>query len=333
MKNDVFGLGNALMDIQTFVSDDEIKKLDIEKGIMHLIDEDKSRQILDVISSKDAKSLPGGSCANTVSGLSLLGGKAVYTGVVSNDKYGKLYEAKLKERGVTCHIRQESEGLTGTSIILTTEDAERTMATHLGVCRHYTKDDLDLDLLFSSKIFHCTGYQWDTPSQKDAVVTAMKKAKEAGVTISFDIADPFCIERNVDEFKEIIRDYVDILFGNKEEVKILTGKNDPVEAGYEIQKMGPKVSLVKVGKDGSYIFEKGKSEPVKVDVYTPDQVLDSTGCGDIYAAGFLYGYSKEYDLTKVTKIASYFAAQIISVPGVHFESLDFNKIKSFIDTI
>ena len=174
---------------------------------------------------------------------------------------------------------------------------------------------------------HCTGYQWDTPSQKEAIEFAMTNSKKLGLKISFDIADPFCIERNVVDFKKIISEHVDVLFGNNEEVRILTGKEDPIEAGKEMRKMGAKIVIVKIGSKGSYLFYDDIVE--KIDIYTPDKVLDSTGCGDIFAGGFLYAYTKNYEIKKCVKIASYLASQIISVPGVQLEAMDYTKINTF----
>ncbi len=325
---DVFGFENALMDIQVFVPEKLLKKLNIQKGVMHLIDEKKSREILEAITKYKTISVPGGSSANTLSTLALLGGKAAYTGIVSDDFYGRLYISKIAERGVKTLITKKDYGITGTSIILTTEDAERTMNTHLGVCREYTLDDINLDILRDSKIVHCTGYQWDTAPQKEVTMFVLNEAKKLNIEVSFDIADPFCIERNVKDFKNIFSNYVSILFGNKDEATILTGKNDPVEAGKEIINMGVKIAVVKVGSKGSYIVTK--DDVIKIDIYPAEKVLDSTGCGDIYGGGFLYGYTRGYSLEKCGKIASFLASQIISVPGVQLELLDFNKIKDFI---
>ncbi len=330
-KYDVFGLGNSLMDIQAFVDENLLNKLDIKKGIMTLIDDKKSSEVLSAIDSLKPNSIPGGSTANVTRTIAMLGGKPVYTGVVSDDFYGGLYDTKVKEAGVKSLIKKKSGGMTGTSVILTTQDAERTMLTNLGICRDYSKNEIDTAVLKESNIFHTSGYKWDTPSQKEAVEFAMDFALKNNIMVSFDIADPFCIERNVSDFKKIISKYVTILFGNKEEVKILTGKDDPVEAGKEIREMGAKIVLVKVGGDGSYLFYEDKI--IKIDIYKADQVLDSTGCGDTYAGGFLYGYTNGYTLEKSAKIASYVASKIIGVAGVNYQALDFKKIKSFIDTI
>lgn len=325
----VFGIGNALMDIQAFVSDKFLKKLKISKGVMHIIEEDTSKEILNEIVSYKTISLPGGSCANTISTIACLGSKPVFTGIVGDDFYGRLYESKITGRGVKSLIRFKDIGLTGTSIILTTEDAERTMNTHLGICRELTKDDIDLNILSHSKMFYTTGYKWDTPTQKETIEFVMKSAKELGLIIGFDIADIFCIERNVKDFQRIIADYVDILFGNIDEARILTGKDDPVEAGKEIRKKGVDIVAIKAGCQGSYIFYEDVVK--KIEIFKAQKVLDSTGCGDVYSGGFLYGYCENYSIENCAKIASYVASEIISVPGVQLESLDFNKIKKFIN--
>jgi len=325
---DIFGIGNALMDIQVFIPENIIKKLKLKKGTMQLIDEAASKKILNEISNLKSVSLPGGSCANTMSTVSFLGGKPVFTGIVSDDFYGRLYASKITQRGVKSLIKVKDSGITGTSIVLTTDDAERTMNTHLGICRELSKADIDTDFLSKSKVMHTTGYKWDTESQKEAIEFAMQSSKELGLKISFDIADPFCIERNKEDFKRIISNYVDILFGNHEEVKILTGEKDPIAAGKKIIEMGAKTVLVKVGSQGSYLFYEDNIK--KIDIYKADKVLDSTGCGDIYAGGFLYGYTKGYELEKCAKIASFVASKIVSVPGVQFELLNFSEIKDFI---
>lgn len=325
----VFGIGNALMDIQAFIPEKLLKKLSIPKGIMHIIEENTSKDILNEIVAYKTISLPGGSCANTMSTIACLGGKPAYTGIVGDDFYGRLYESKIVERGVRSLIRFKDIGLTGTSIILTTEDAERTMNTHLGVCRELTKDDINLEILSQSKILYTTGYQWDTRNQKETIEFVMSSAKELGLIISFDISDPFCIERNVKDFNRIITDYVDIFFGNIEEAKILTGYDDPIKAGELIRKKGVDIVVIKVGSQGSYIFYEDKVK--KIDIYTPEKVLDSTGCGDVYSGGFLYGYCENYAIEKCAQIASYVASRAVSIPGVQLELIDFNKVKEFIN--
>lgn len=329
MAIDVFGLGNTLVDIQTFIDDKLLRKLKITKGIMTLIDEKQSREVLTAIADLKTKYVPGGSCGNSISMIAMMGGKAVYSGVVADDIYGRLYENKISERGVKSMLRFADTGLTGTSIVLTSPDAERTMLTHLGVCEEFTKSDLNIEALADSAIFHTTGYEFDTPLQKEALIEAMKMMKKNGKKVSFDIADPFCIERNRDELKAVINEYVDILFGNFEEMKILTGCSDPIEAGKQIRaESDVSICLVKVGGSGSYAFFDDTY--VQIPVYPAEKVLDSTGCGDIYAGGFLYGYTSGYGIEKSAHIASYLASKIIAVAGVALEKFNMEEIKSFI---
>lgn len=329
MAIDVFGLGNTLVDIQTFIDDKLLRKLKITKGIMTLIDEKQSREVLTAIADLKTKYVPGGSCGNSISMIAMMGGKAVYSGVVADDIYGRLYENKISERGVKSMLRFADTGLTGTSIVLTSPDAERTMLTHLGVCEEFTKSDLNIEALADSAIFHTTGYEFDTPLQKEALIEAMKMMKKNGKKVSFDIADPFCIERNRDELKAVINEYVDILFGNFEEMKILTGCSDPIEAGKQIRaESDVSICLVKVGGNGSYAFFDDTY--VQIPVYPAEKVLDSTGCGDIYAGGFLYGYTSGYGIEKSAHIASYLASKIIAVAGVALEKFNMEEIKSFI---
>lgn len=329
MAIDVFGLGNTLVDIQTFIDDKLLRKLKITKGIMTLIDEKQSREVLTAIADLKTKYVPGGSCGNSISMIAMMGGKAVYSGVVADDIYGRLYENKISERGVKSMLRFADTGLTGTSIVLTSPDAERTMLTHLGVCEEFTKSDLNIEALADSAIFHTTGYEFDTPLQKEALIEAMKMMKKNGKKVSFDIADPFCIERNRDELKAVINEYVDILFGNFEEMKILTGCSAPIEAGKQIRaESDVSICLVKVGGNGSYAFFDDTY--VQIPVYPAEKVLDSTGCGDIYAGGFLYGYTSGYGIEKSAHIASYLASKIIAVAGVALEKFNMEEIKSFI---
>ncbi len=320
-KYDVFGIGNALLDIQAFVDYDFIKNTGFDKGVMTLIDDEKGKKILEMLKDHKISKVPGGACSNTISAVGKLGGKGIFYGVVSNDEYGKTYIEKIAKNGVKSIVKTHPYGISGSSNILTTPDAERTMLTNLGISREYAIEDIDENLFLSSKIFHITGYKWDTDLQKKVIEHFLEKAKKNGMVVSFDIADPFCINRNKDDFKRIIPQYVDILFANKEEATVLSGSSDPVEAGKIIRKMGPKIVLVKVGAEGAYLFYDNAFE--KIEPYKAPKVLDSTGCGDSFAGGFLYGYTKGYTHTQSAKIANLIASQMVSVAGVDYEKIDF----------
>jgi sugar/nucleoside kinase (ribokinase family) len=319
---DVFGMGNSLIDIQAFIDDTFLSSIGVDKGIMHLIDEERSRSILKRLKNIPTEMLPGGSCANTMSTIAFLGGRPAYTGIVTDDEYGKVYEEKLTKQGVKTLTKWVKYGLTGSSIILTTPDAERTMNTHLGVCREFEKSDIDLDLLKESQVFYLTGYMWDTQEQKDTAIYAMEHAKRCGLKVSFDIADPFLVERNRGEFPHIIKEYVDILFGNAQEVMMLTDIESPLEAGKELQK-SCEIATVKIGKEGSYVI----ADNIERVASFPVDAVDSTGAGDSYAGGFLYAYCQDKSLPECARFANYTASRIVTVKGLGFHLLDQQAIR------
>ena len=320
---DVFGMGNSLVDIQAFVSNQFLDEIGVTKGIMHLIDEERSRSILKRLAQLPTEMVPGGSCANTMSAVAFLGGHPSYTGIVCNDEYGKIYESKLRGYGVNTITKWLEQGLTGSSIILTTPDAERTMNTHLGVCREFAKSDINLDLLKECKVFHLTGYMWDTDNQKETAIYAMEHAKRFGLKVSFDIADPFLVERNRGEFPHIIKEYVDILFGNSQEVMMLTDVDSPLEAGKRLQQ-NCEIAAVKIGKEGSFVI----TDSVEKVASFPVEAIDTTGAGDSYAGGFLYAYCQGRALAECGRFANYIASKIVTVKGLGFHLLDRSEIQT-----
>ncbi len=319
---DVFGMGNSLIDIQAFVDDTFLSSIGVNKGIMHLIDEERSRSILRRLDRIPTEMAPGGSCANTISTVAFLGGHPVYTGIVADDEYGRIYEDKLQGYGIKTLTKWVNYGMTGSSIILTTPDAERTMNTHLGVCREFAKGDIDLETLKKCKVFHLTGYMWDTDNQKETAIHAMEHAKSFGLKVSFDIADPFLVERNRGEFPRIIKEYVDILFGNAQEVMMLTDINSPLEAGKVLQQ-DCEIVAVKVGKEGSFVI----TDKVEKVASFPVEAIDTTGAGDSYAGGFLYAYSQNKALAECGSFANYIASSIVTVKALGFHLLDREAIQ------
>jgi len=191
------------------------------------------------------------------------------------------------------------------------------MNTHLGVCREFAKPDIDLDVLKECKVFHLTGYMWDTDNQKETAIHAMEHAKRFGVKVSFDVADPFLVERNRGEFPKIIKEYVDILFGNAQEVMMLTDVNSPLEAGKLLQQ-DCEIVTVKLGKEGSFVI----TDSVQKIASFPVEAIDTTGAGDSYGGGFLYAYSHGKDLADCAKFANYIASRIVTVRGLGFHLLD-----------
>ena len=310
---DVYGIGNPIVDILAQVEDELLDKLHLPKGIMSLVDPERSEELLGSVRLVENTIMPGGSCCNTMIGIANLGGKSAFAGVIGKDDYGLEFEKKLADFGVHSNLVRE-EGVTGTSVILITPDSERTMNTHLGVCSLLQKKHLLVNNILKSKIFHTTAYALDT--FPETTLHAMELAKEQGIMISFDLSDPFLIRAKKDELKQVIIDYADIVFLNAEEARLFTDKK-PVDALKDLSKLCD-IVVLKTGAEGSMVSERGtiiKIEPFKVDA------IDTTGAGDMYAAGFLYGITNGYSLEDSGKIASFAAAKIVEVMGAR---LDYN---------
>jgi sugar/nucleoside kinase (ribokinase family) len=309
MKIDVFGLGNPLVDILVYIDEDFLRSNQLAKGVMHLIDEEQRKKLINLISGKRTEMEAGGSCPNTISTLALLGIQSALAGKIGKDELGGVFKEKIAAKKVYSCLKTE-DGDTGTSIILITPDKERTMNTHLGVCRQYKKEDLPVEILENSSIFYFTGYMWDTENQKAATRYAIKKSKKSGVKIIFDMADPFAVNRYRDDFLAIIQSDVDIVLANAQESQILTGKN--IIGG--ARKLGELagISVVKNGAGETYIYSGG--ELITVPSYSTD-VKDTTGAGDNFSAGFIYGLTNNYSLEICGRIASFVASKTIEKIG------------------
>ncbi len=310
-KYDVFGVGNPITDILLQVEDSFISGLSLNKGIMRLVDEGESKKILAALGDREKVVMPGGSCCNTMIGVANLGGRASFTGMIGNDLYGEVFEEKLLSFGVKSNLRREGD-LTGTSVILITPDSERTMNTCLAACSLLKKKHIDSSDIKESKIFHTTAYLIDTAPE--AGYHALEIAKSSNIPISFDMSDPFLIRAKKEELKKILKDYAEIVFLNEEEAKLFTGM-PPQEALTEISKLC-KTVLIKLGAKGSLMSHEGKIyriAPFKV------SAIDTTGAGDMYAAGFLFGITNGYSVEQSGKIASFASAKQVEVIGARLD--------------
>jgi len=306
-KYDVYGVGNALMDIIIDANPDLLNELNLKKGQMQLIDDIQSKVILEKIKLVDMKEIPGGSAANTIAGINSLGGKVVFCGKVGDDRPGELYVQKMVEEGVGSNIKKDKEA-TGHAITFITPDTERTFATFLGAATDLKKEDVNKDELINSKILHVEGYMLEG-NNKESALHAIQIAKENGVKISIDLADPGFVERNLDDLKEIVKGSY-ILFANEEEAKTFTGKEGE-EALNELSKYC-EIAIVKFGPKGSSIKQGDdihKIEGFKI------EAVDTTGAGDMYAAGILYGITNNLDLQKSGELASFAAAKVVEQIG------------------
>ena len=324
MAYDVFGMCNPLYDIQAEVPETVLAELGYEKGGMFLIDHAQQRDVIATIYEHIVNTAAGGSGANTMIGIALLGGTACYTGKLGNDEHASLYTSGLNAKGVRS-LAAQGDGTTGISVILVTPDAQRTMFTFLGMCRELGPEDVALDALRQSKYLYVTGYLWDTDTQKEAVLKAMREAKAAGVKVALSLSDPFCVNRNKDDFLAIIRDHVDLLIGNSEEAQALTDTATPRDA---IRAMAAYCELAAVTMDANGSLLRSGDTLLTIPPY-PVQAIDTTGAGDMYAAGILYGLTQNLPLERTGRIASCVAAQVVVKLGPRLESLDNEAIDRF----
>jgi sugar/nucleoside kinase (ribokinase family) len=306
---DVVGIGSALMDLLVKVDAEVLEELGLEKGTMSLIDKKHSKRVMEKL--KNFKIAPGGSSANTVAGIALLGGRAVFCGKVGNDIRGEVYSNRMLYDGAEPAISRDKKESTGHAITFITPDNERTFATHLGASTRLGMEDIPGEKISSSRILHIEGYQLEDPALKKASLYAMKIAKSSGTLVSVDLADPNLVKRNLRDFKAVVRDYVDIVFANEDEAKEFTGKEKPEEALKEIGMMCA-IAIVKTGKKGSLAMKAGKIHRIPP---FRAKAVDTTGAGDIYAAGVLWGLSRKIPIEKSCRLGSMLAAKVVEMVG------------------
>ncbi|MBW2996388.1 adenosine kinase [Candidatus Woesearchaeota archaeon] len=318
-KYDVVGIGNPLLDFIVEVEDGILAEMDLNKGEMHLIEADKSKEILKKLERYEVKIAPGGSSANTLAGIGVLGGNAVFLGKIGKDKHGDVYEQKTVDDGVYSKLSRHGGAITGHAITFITPDSERTFATHLGAALHFREEDVFDEEIKASKILHIEGYQLEDEELKKASVHAMKVAKENNVKVSIDLSDPGLIGRNLEGLKQLVKDYADIIFVNEKEAEAFTGKKDE-EALHDIYDMC-EIAIVKLGEKGSII----KSDDIiyRIPAYKTE-VVNTNGAGDMYAAGILFGIANGMSMEKAGKIGSYAASLVVASTGARLNKGDFD---------
>ncbi len=307
---DVFCLGHALIDVVAEVDDEHILGLNLRKGNTTLIDSSTFSGILKLISQKEKRIVPAGSAANTAMGVAALGGKSVFAGKIGNDINGNTYHSIISKKGVLPALIV-SPGVTGSCISMVTPDSERTMTTFLGVSSAMMKHELDVEKLRASNILHIEGYQWNEPHQQETATHAMEVARENDIKVSFDLGDPSLVERNRGVFRQLLKNRVDIAFANEEEAMALTGKKSPEEA---ILVLGDlcETAVVKMGEKGSIISNSKALTNINAFKAT---AVDTTGAGDLYAAGLLYGLSKGLSIEDSGLLGSFVASKIVAQYG------------------
>lgn len=323
VKLNVYAFGSALVDIQVQADDAVLRELGIEKGNMYLTDRSRQEQVLKGLLRTDELSLEtisrrlqtaaGGSAANTVYGIVQLGGTAGLCGAVAEDAFGELYCRSMQASGVrfAAHIRS---GMSGTCVVLISPDAQRTMLTCLGVSSEIAPDYIDVPQLKNSDYIYLEGYLFDSALATETMLHAVRLARSAGVKVAFTASDAFCIERHRDVFLQLLGGDVDLLFANAQEAMALTGAPDTDSALAALCTMCPQVAVTD-GEHGSFVHADGVTVSV-----APHRVeaVDTTGAGDSYAAGLLYGLTNGCTLERSGQIASLFSARVVSQLGPRY---------------
>ena len=308
---DVLGIGNALVDVLSTEPEEFIERLQMVKGSMTLIDTERAEAIYAAMS--DTTEMSGGSAANTLAGVASFGGRAAYTGRVRDDSLGEVFSHDLNALGVHFESPRATEGdPTGRCMIIVTPDAQRTLNTYLGASSSLSADDLDLDLVAASKVTFLEGYLFDRPDAKKAFRVAAEAAHSAGRKVSLTLSDSFCVERHHDDFLELVTEGVDILFANEDEIMKLYGV-DTFDAGVAAVRGACEIACVTRGKHGSVVVTA--DEEVQVEAHQVPQRVDTTGAGDLYASGFLYGWSQGRSLHESGRLGSIAAGAVIGHIG------------------
>jgi sugar/nucleoside kinase (ribokinase family) len=309
---DVLGIGNAIVDILAHAEDAFLSAEGLEKGAMALVDSARAGELYSKVGP--AVECSGGSAANTIAGLASLGGRAAFIGKVCNDQLGQVFRHDIQAMGVTFDTPAAPAGgtPTATSLVLVSPDAERTMQTYLGVCVELGPDDIDEDQVAASAITYLEGYLWDPPAAKEAFLKAADVAHKAGRKVSLSLSDPFCVDRHRADFLDLVSGHVDILFANEEEIVSLY-EADEFDAALQAVKGHCEVVALTRGAKGSVVLAGDELHVVDADPIA--RLVDTTGAGDAYAAGFLYGLTQGDDLARCAHIGNVAAAEVIQHMG------------------
>lgn len=331
MKYDVFGIGNALVDKEFEVTDAFLAEHGIQKGMMTLIDQERQQQLLSGLTEAFGlkKRASGGSAANSIVAVSQFGGKAFYACKVANDETGEFYMHDLHAAGVATkldQVRCASEGVTGKCMVMVTPDAERTMNTFLGITADFSEAELHLDELKQAKYLYIEGYLVTSDVSRAAALKARQVAAENGVKTAMTFSDPAMVRFFRQGVDEMIGNGVDILFCNREEACVFTGKDDLEEAIAAIRPFAQKVVITLGSKGALVVDDTGRTEIAA----NPVKAVDTNGAGDMFAGAFLYAITQGMDNAQAGKLASLAAARIVTVFGARLSKQAHQEILAVI---
>jgi sugar/nucleoside kinase (ribokinase family) len=308
---DVAGIGNAIVDVLSFSDDAFLTRVGLNKNSMTLVDEIRAETLYRQMGQSTECS--GGSVANSLAGIASLGGKTAFIGKVRDDQLGSIFIHDMHAVGVHFSSPAAQDGpATASCLVYVTPDAQRTMATFIGACSLVSESDIDEDIITNAKILYIEGYLWDTEQAKAAIRKAIAIAKKAGRKIAFTLSDTFCVDRHRAAFLKMIAEDIDILFANEAEIKSLYQVSD-VELALEHLRLACDIASVTCGAAGSLVINREHAETVPTTALP--KVVDTTGAGDLYAAGFLFGLTRDWPLRDCAALGNRCAGEIIMQIG------------------
>ena len=314
-KYNVLAVGNAILDVLSEASEDFVEQQaahGVVKGTMNLIDEDRARQLYDAMGPTIETS--GGSAANTMAAFAAMGGTGAFIGKVAEDQLGQMFRHDMRAAGVDFETTPLVAGApTARCLILVTPDAQRTMNTYLGATVELGPDDIDQDKVASAEITYLEGYLFDKDSAKRAFITAANAARDAGHKVALSLSDTFCVERHFEDFHKLVDNHIDILFGNEAELLRLYETPD-VEEAVEAARRRCEIVIATRSEKGA-ILTRGADERHDIDAVPPAELVDSTGAGDVFAAGVLYGLTHDLDLRASGRLGALAASQVLAHMG------------------
>ena len=310
-RYDVIAIGNAIMDVLAKVDEDFVTRHGIRKGTMMLMDEEAAKGMQSEM--QDTVTCSGGSAANTLAGLADLGASTAFVGKVRDDNTGAAFRKGMQDLGIAFDTPAATDGpSTGRCLVSVTPDGERTMGTYLGVCDRVLKEDIDPVMIEAAKLLYIEGYLWDQPHAKEAILTAMDYASNDNLKMALTLSDVFCVERHREEFLDLILNKIDILFANEAELKSLFETDDFDAAAKKLQGM-LSIAVITRSEHGAVLISEDGMQTIPTSPVV--EVVDATGAGDMFAAGFLYGYGRDWPIEQCAQLGHKMAGSIIQQMG------------------
>ena len=315
MNKKILGIGNAIVDVLARVDDQFLLKKKLIKGSMKLIDKSEFEDLKKNI--KIEKIVAGGSVANTMSGIAYLQGKPSFIGKINSDSFGEIYKKSLEDINVNFSYLQKNENLsTGASIILISPDSERTMCTYLGISSHLSESDINENNIVNNELIFLEGYLWDKGISEKMFKHAINIAKKNKVKIAMSLSDIFCVTRHKEDFYNLLNNDLDILIGNENEINELTNKKNLLDSINQLKKLNKLIVITRSDK-GSVAIKN--NEIINCESTKVDKIIDLTGAGDLFAAGFLKEYLEKSKIKKCLMTGSILASKIIQKIGARLE--------------